>query len=173
MVKVGWLLVANQHIITVSNLHYAQHTQCRVVYQSKPLPLLLGYKENPSKYQPNCCFGWFGFSTTHWSWIEVELCDLALWLKLLNFNVCGNRAPSPRSEPCSSLKRHASFVFLHGHDGMRLGGVLWWGNVAQQAPAEAGFLALGQKQFTRTKRKGGWENIFGMQMWASYETSLP
>lgn len=40
----------------------------------------------------------------------------------LNFNVCGNRAPSPRSELCSSLKRHASFVFLHGHDGMRLGG---------------------------------------------------
>lgn len=30
-------------------------------------------------------------------------------------------APSPCLELGSSLKRHASFVFLHGHDGMRVG----------------------------------------------------
>lgn len=72
--------------------------------------------------------------------------------------MCGNSAPSPHSHLYSSLKRHASFVFLHGHDGMRLGGVLWWGNVAQQTQAEAGFLAPGQKQFT--KRKGGGRTFF-------------
>lgn len=40
-------------------------------------------------------FGW-----SRWIWMCVE-----------------TRVPSPRSELCSSLKRHASFVFLHG---------AWW-----------------------------------------------
>lgn len=97
------------------------------------------------------------FWTKYSSEIEVELLDLALWLKPLHFNVCDL---SPRSEPCSSLKRHASFVFLHGHDGRRLGGALWWGNVAQQAQAEAGFLAHGQNRFTHWKRKGGGRTFF-------------
>lgn len=58
------------------------------------------------------------------------------------------------------------------------GVLLWWGNVPQQAQAEPCSLALGQKQFTHTKKKKGgleeqWGFFFGMQMWESWETLLP
>lgn len=55
-------------------------------------------------------------------WVVVTQLFKYNWL---DFNVYGNRASSSHSQLCTSLKRYASFVFLRGHDGMRLDGRGW------------------------------------------------